>query len=225
MNRILVADDHSIVRFGLKTILETLFPDCKIDEAANGDDVIRLMREQIYQLILLDLIMPNTDTNNLIHFIRNSFSHTKVLVISMNEEHIYGMRTIQLGAHGYFKKDAPKEELEHAIKTVLSGKRYISNELTGMLIESSLEGKPANPFDSLTPREFQVAMLILQDISPKQIGEALQIQYGTVNTLKHRIFDKLNIAGRKELVKLASAYPTPAMSGEPALLPRPYSNS
>lgn len=210
MNSILVADDHSIVRFGLKIMLETLFPDCKIDEASNGEDVMALMRENSYQLVLLDLIMPNTDTNNLLHFIRNSYSNTKVLVISMNEENIYGMRTIQLGAHGYFKKDAPKEELELAVKTVLSGKKYISNELAEMLLESSLEGKPLNPFDSLTPREFQVAMLLLQDLSTKQIAETLQVQYGTINTLKHRVFDKLNITTPKELVKLASVYPIPA---------------
>ena len=211
MNKILVADDHSIVRFGLKTMLETLFSDCEIDEASNGEDVIARMRENSYQLILLDLIMPNTDTNSLLHLIRYSYSHTKVLIISMNEENIYGMRTIQLGAHGYFKKDAPKEELELAVKTVLSGKRYISQELTAMLIESSLEGKPLNPFQSLTPREFQVAMLILQDVPLKQISESLQVQYGTVNTLKHRLFDKLNVATRKELVKLASVYPIPAL--------------
>ncbi|WP_118975314.1 response regulator transcription factor [Taibaiella koreensis] len=209
MKRFLVADDHSIVRFGLKMMLETSFPGCTVDEASHGEDVMARMRENSYELILLDLIMPNTDTNNLLHFIRSFHSETKVLVVSMNEEALYGLRTIQLGAQGYLKKDAPKEELEQAVSMVLSGKRYISSELADLLIESSLEKKPLNPFERLTPREFQVATLMLQDLSPKQIGEALQIQYGTVSTLKHRIFEKLHITSRKQLVTLASTYPVP----------------
>jgi two-component system invasion response regulator UvrY len=107
------------------------------------------------------------------------------------------------------RKNAPNEELEVAVKTVMAGKKYISNKLTNIVIESSLEGKSINPFDLLTSREFQVAMLMLQDISPAKISETLQVQYGTVNTLKHRIFNKLNVSSRKELVTLASAYAIP----------------
>jgi two-component system, NarL family, invasion response regulator UvrY len=209
MNRILVADDHSIVRFGLKNMLEASFPDCKVDEARNGEEVMERVRKNDYQLILLDLVMPNTDPGNLLHFIKNSNGQTKVLVISMNEEELWGMRSIQLGAQGYLQKNAPNEELEVAVKTVMAGKKYISNKLTNIVIESSLEGKSINPFDLLTSREFQVAMLMLQDISPAKISETLQVQYGTVNTLKHRIFNKLNVSSRKELVTLASAYATP----------------
>lgn len=209
MNSILIADDHSIVRFGLKIMIETLFPNCKVDEARNGEEVMEQVRKNDYQLILLDLVMPHTDPSNLLHFIKNSYKQTKVLVISMNEEELYGMRTIQLGAQGYLKKDAPKEEFEVAVKTIMAGKKYISNELANILIESSLKGKSMNPFDHLTPREFQVAMLMLQDLSPTKISETLQVQYGTVNTLKHRIFDKLNISSRKELITLASAYAIP----------------
>jgi two-component system invasion response regulator UvrY len=209
MIRFLIADDHSIVRFGLKTMLEVTFPNCKVDEARNGEEVMDQIRKNDYQLILLDLVMPHTDPSTLLHFIKNSYGHTKVLVISMNEEELYGMWTIQLGAQGYLKKDAPKEELEAAVRTVMAGKKYISNELTNILIESSLDGKSINPFEHLTPREFQVAMLMLQDLSPTKISEILQVQYGTVNTLKHRIFAKLSISSRKELVTLASVYTVP----------------
>ncbi len=206
MGKFLVADDHSIVRFGLKTMLEASFPDYTVDEACNGEEVMEQLRKNEYQLILLDLVMPNTDPSNLLYFIKSSREQTKVLVISMNEETLYGMRTIQLGAHGYLKKDAPKEELELAVKTILAGRRYLSNELSSILIESTLEGKSLNPFDQLTAREFQVAMLMIQDFSPKEISEKLQVQYGTINTLKHRIFEKLRISQRKELVTLANAF-------------------
>ncbi len=206
MIRFLIADDHSIVRFGLKTMLEATFSNCEVDEARNGEEVMDQIRKNDYHVLLLDLVMPNTDPSLLLHFIKNSYGQTKVLVISMNEEELYGMWTIQLGAQGYLKKDAPKEELETAVKTILSGKRYISNELTNILIQSSLEGKSINPFDQLTPRELQVALLMLQDLSPTKISETLQVQYGTINTLKHRVFSKLNISSRKELVTLASTY-------------------
>lgn len=82
------------MRFGLKMMLETSFPDCKVDEASRGEDVIAQMRENNYQLVLLDLIMPNTDTNNLLHFINTFHSDTKVLIVSMNEESLYGIRSV-----------------------------------------------------------------------------------------------------------------------------------
>jgi two-component system invasion response regulator UvrY len=93
-----------------------------------------------------------------------------------------------------------------AIHTILSGKRYVSEILAGVLLQHSLEGKSLNPFERLSPREFQVAMYIVKDFSPRQISEMLQVQYGSVNTLKQRIYEKLDITHRKDLVELVSAY-------------------
>jgi DNA-binding NarL/FixJ family response regulator len=206
MQRILIADDHSIVRYGLSTVLHKSFPNCIFDEAWDAETVMESLKKHTYTIILLDLNMPDTDPSILLHWIKSFHPETKVLVISMNEETLFGLRSIQLGAHGYIKKDAAPEEIVKAVQCVNSGKRYVSPELANVILDNTLQGKPSNPFERLSPREFQVAMYMVQDYSVKQISEMLQIQYATVNTFKQRIYEKLEINQRKDLLQLASAY-------------------
>jgi two-component system invasion response regulator UvrY len=206
MPRILIADDHSIVRYGLSTVLHKSFPDYTLDEAWDAETVMENLKQHSYAVILLDLNMPDTDPSILLHWIKSFHNTTRVLVISMNEELLFGMRSIQLGAHGYIKKDANPEEIVKAVQCVLSGKKYVSHELANAILDNTLEGKLVNPFERLSPREFQVAMYLVQDYTVKQIGEMLQIQYATVNTFKQRIYEKLELEHRKELMELASAY-------------------
>lgn len=206
MNRVLIADDHDIVRFGLTMMIQDTFPGCKPDEAWDAQSVMALMRQKEYPLLLLDLVMPDTDPNALLHHIRNFHPGTRVLILSMNDEALYGARFIHLGAHGYIKKDAPKDEIRKAIHTVLAGKKYVSQQLGEALLQESLDGKRANPFERLSAREFQVAMHLVQGYSQKQISEMLQVQYGTVNTLKQRLFEKLNIEHHKDLTELSLLY-------------------
>lgn len=206
MNRILIADDHDIVRFGLNMMLLGAFSDCTIDEAWDAESAMALMKKNEYTLILLDLVMPNTDPTVLLHHIKSFHPNTKVLVLSMNDELLYGTRTIQLGAQGYLKKDAPKEEIKKAIQAILTGKRYVSPELADTLLQNSLAGKSFSPFERLSAREFQIAMHLVQGYSQRQISEMLQVQYGTVNTLKQRLYEKLNIEHHKDLTELALIY-------------------
>lgn len=206
MKRILIADDHHIVRFGLTMMLQESFPDYGVDEAWDAESVMNLTKENDYALVLLDLIMPHTDPTLLFHHIRTFHPETKILVLSMNEEMLYGARALQLGAQGYLKKDSPKSEIEKAIRAILAGKKYVSQELAETMVQDSLNGRSANPFERLTAREFQVAMYLVKDYSQKQISEMLQVQYGTVNTLKQRLYEKLNIKYPKELAELAGAY-------------------
>ncbi|MHA4740442.1 response regulator [Dyadobacter sp. MSC1_007] len=206
MKRILVADDHGIVRFGLTMMLLDFFPDCTVDEAWDAESVLALIKKNTYPLVLLDLVMPDTDPTILIHHIKNFHPETKILILSMNDEALYGARFIQLGAHAYLKKDAPKDEIKKAIETVMNDKRYVGQKLADVLIQSSLQGKSIQPFERLSTREFQIATYLVQGYSQKQISELLQVQYGTVNTLKQRLYQKLNIEHHKELAELALIY-------------------
>lgn len=206
MKRIIVADDHHVVRFGLAMMLVELFPDCIIDEAWDTESVMALMKKNTYTLVLLDLVMPNTDPTILMYHIKNFHPKTKVLVLSMNEEALYGARFIQLGAHGYLKKDAPKDEIGKAIHIILAGKKYVSQKLADILLQNSLEGKSNRPFDRLSTREFQVAMYLVQGHTQVQIGDLMKLKYGTVNTLKQRLYEKLNIESHNELAELAFIY-------------------
>lgn len=206
MKRILIADDHEIVRFGLRIMLGDFFPGYTIDEAFDGESVLSRMKGNSYDLLLLDMVMPDTDSTSLLQYLKNVYPATKVLILSVNDETFFGMRAIELGAKGYLKKDAPKEEIKRAIDIILSGKKYVGNKLTEALVQNVLGEKISNPIERLSPKEFQVAMYLIQDFSQKEIGEMLNVQYGTVNTMKQRIYEKLNIKQRRELVELASAH-------------------
>jgi DNA-binding NarL/FixJ family response regulator len=206
MKRILIADDHEIVRFGLTMMLRESFPDYVIDESWDMESVMTLMKDNPYALVLLDIVMPNTDPTVLLHHIKNFHTQTKVLVLSMNEDMLYGARSIQQGAHGYLKKDAPKGEIVRAIHMILAGRKYLSPDVADTLLQNAIAGKPVSPFERLSAREFQIAMYLVQDYTQSQISEMLQVQYGTVNTFKQRLYQKLNIEHHKELTELASIY-------------------
>jgi DNA-binding NarL/FixJ family response regulator len=206
MKRILLADDHEIVRFGMRIMLGDSFPGYIIDEAFDEESVMSKMKSNSYDLLLLDMIMPDTDSNALLQYLKNSHPKTKVLILSVNDETFFGTRAIELGARGYLKKDASKEEIKRAIDIVMAGKKYVSNKLADALVQNVLGEKILNPLERLSPKEFQVAMYIIQDFSQKEISEMLNVQYGTVNTMKQRIYEKLNIKQRRELIELASAH-------------------
>lgn len=206
MKRILLADDHEIVRFGMRIMLGDSFPGYIIDEAFDGESVMSQVKSNSYDLLLLDMVMPDTDSNSLLQYLKNSHPQTKVLILSVNDETFFGTRAIELGARGYLKKDTSKEEIKRAIETVMAGKKYVSNKLADALVQNVLGEKILNPIERLSPKEFQVAMYIIQDFSQKEISEMLNVQYGTVNTMKQRIYEKLNIKQRRELIELASAH-------------------
>ncbi|MBO9612928.1 MAG: response regulator transcription factor [Dyadobacter sp.] len=206
MMKILIADDHSLVRYGLKLALHNHFKDSQIDESWDGASVKAQFAVHAYDLLLLDLNMPETDSTLLLQWILEFHVNTKVLVVSMNDESIFGKRSLQQGAHGYLEKDSSPEELLKAVTTIMNGKRYASPNLATILINDTLTGKSGNPFDRLTTREFQVAIYLAKDYSVTQISELLQVQYTSVNTFKRRIFKKLNIENKSALVRLADAY-------------------
>lgn len=206
MKKILVADDHSVVRFGLKIIIKENFPGREVYEAFNGNVVMELMQQHKFELVLLDLVMPDTDSGALMQWITSHHPETKILIVSMNPEHLYGKRYLQLGAQGYLKKVAEQDEMIRAIDMVLQGKKYVSEELTGLILEEASKGKMLNPFDGLTSREFQVAVLLSKNHTLTQISEGLKIHYTTASTHKQRIYEKLNIEHASQLIELADIY-------------------
>lgn len=206
MEKMLIADDHALVRYGLKVAILEYFPECHVDESSDGISVMEKLKNHMYDLVLLDLSMPKTDPTLLLHWIRNFQQNAKVLVVSMSNENIFGKRSLQLGAHGYIEKDASPEELIKAVRTVLAGRKYMSANLSEIIINDVRDGALRNPFDKLTAREFQVAMFIVQDYSIAQICEKLQLKYTSVCSVRQRVFEKLDIEDRKTLVQLADAY-------------------
>jgi DNA-binding NarL/FixJ family response regulator len=207
MNRILLADDHEIIRSGLKLFISTPVPHSIIDEAWNGNSALQLIKENEYQLIILDVIMPATDSFGLVSNIISINPDAKILMFSMNAEEVYAKRYLQLGAKGYISKTASFAELGSAIYAVLNNDRYIGPVLNQLLTEEALGIKATNnPFAKLSTREFEIALHIINGESITVICKTFSLQSSTVGTYKARIFEKLNCKNTIEINRLARIY-------------------
>jgi two-component system invasion response regulator UvrY len=206
MKRFLLVDDHVVVRSGVKILLEDLYDSSEVHEAMDGDTAVAKLKENVFDLILLDIQMPNTDTLGLMEFIHITYPAAKVLMFSMSAENIYAKRFMKAGAYGFISKEAPLEEITKAIMLILSGKKYISEALVQKLAEDSFSGKPANPFNELSPREFEIVTLLLEGKTVTEISQILNIQISTVGTHKARLFEKLGVQNILQLKELANTY-------------------
>lgn len=149
MMKCLIIDDHVVIRTGIKFLLYEKYKPAEIHEAHDGESATEQLRSNHYDLVIMDVQMPNTDTLNLMEQVKIEFPAIKVLIYSMSSEKIYAKRFMKSGAMGFLSKDAPLEEITRAIDTVLSGKRYISESIAEILAEDSYSGKTENPFEDL----------------------------------------------------------------------------
>jgi two-component system invasion response regulator UvrY len=206
VKKFLLVDDHVVVRSGVKILLSQIFNPSEIDEAGDGDTVIELLKHHQYDLIIMDIQMPKTDTLGLMEYILIKFPDTKVLMFSMSAENIYAKRFLKAGACGFVSKDASLDEITKAINQVLNNKKYISPALASRLAEESFFDNPRNPFDKLSRREFEIASLLLSGQTLSEIAQSLNLQISTVGTHKGRLFEKLNVSNILELKELATTY-------------------
>ncbi len=206
MKNILLVDDHAIIRTGLKLYIETIIPFSVIDEASDGDTAFEKIKKKDYDLLIMDVNMPGTDSFGLISNIIAIKPDSKILMVSMNAEEIYAKRYLKLGAKGYISKDAPETEIKTAINTVLNNKKYISSSLSQTLTEEAIGNKSPNPFDSLSPQEFKIIQFIMRGESVSEISQKLNLHTSTIGTHKARIFKKLNCKNIVDLRELAKVY-------------------
>ena len=206
MKRFLIIDDHVVVRSGLKIILTDHFTPCEIDEAIDGESAILQLKLKHYDLVVLDIKMPNTDALQLMEYIKITYPTVNVIIFSMNSETIYAKRFLKAGAKGFVNKDAPLEEVVKGMQQVLAGKKYISAAVIELLAEFGTGQSEENLFNHLSPREFEIVSLLLKGESIRHIAESLHLQVSTVGTHKARIFDKLKVSNLLALKEMASIY-------------------
>jgi len=206
IRKILLADDHAIVRSGIKFLVKENFEPELIDEAENEEEITKFIRGQQYDLILLDITLPNTDFTRLMQWITITSPGSKVLIFSMHSENIYGVRSLQLGARGYLHKTVSNDEIVFAIKRVMEGKKYIGQGLAELLAEKNTESKINNPFNTLSQRELEIVVHLNSGKTLPEICNILKIQYSTANTYKRRIFDKLNVHNLLSLSRLMQSF-------------------
>lgn len=204
MVNILIVDDHSITRIGLEMILETSIRHCRITHANNGDDVVQLIKNNDFQLVILDLNLPDTDSDTLFKHILAVREEQKVLIFSMNPERIFGLRYLRMGVYGYLEKSANDETMVRAVKLILKGGKYFSEDLLDELISGSVGACAAKtPFDSLTDREFEIARHLIRGIGVGEIAKIVKVHTSTVGTQRARIFEKTGVKNVMELNQLA----------------------
>jgi two-component system invasion response regulator UvrY len=206
MAHFLLADDHVIIRTGLKFIIENFMPHSKIDEADDGDSSFEKIKKHNYDLLILDITMPNTDSFGLISKILALKPLMKILMFSMSDEEVYARKYLKMGVMGYIKKDEHVEEIKKAITTILNNKKYISPGLSQILIEDLHSNNPENPFDSLSRREFEIVQHLVRGESVAEICQKLTLHSSTVGTHKARIFEKLKCSNIIDLNLLAKVH-------------------
>ena len=204
MTRIVIADDHAIVREGLKRIVADA-PELQVaGEAADGTEVMRVVREVEFDVLVLDLSMPGRSGMELIKLVKAERPPLRILVLSMHQKTQYAVRAIKSGASGYLTKESAPAQLVQAIRKIAGGGAYISAEVAEQLALGAMPGaQAAAPHESLSDREFEVFRQLAAGVSVTEIAEALKLSVKTVSTHKSNLMNKLGLANQSELVKYA----------------------
>ncbi len=200
--RVLLADDHTIVRQGLRLILSA-HPDLEVvGEAANGNEAVELARKLHPDIVLMDVAMPDLNGIEATKRMVQAEPRLKVLVLSMHKEGVYVREILRAGARGYILKDAIDTELLNAVRSVARGDGYISPAVSGALL-SDYRKNVADPLDLLTNREREVLKLIAEGKTNKEIATILNLSVYTVDSHRGKVMEKLNLHSTGELVRFA----------------------
>ncbi|WP_018974550.1 response regulator [Rudaea cellulosilytica] len=206
MIRIVMVDDHALVRAGLRMILEKQADIEVVGEADDGEAGLQLIRNLQPDLALVDLHMPNVNGIEVTERVRRSKLVTRIVILTMASDAPFPRRLLEAGASGYLTKGCPADELVRAIRQISDGRRYLSTDVAQQLALGNAFGDGESPFEELSTRELEVAMMLAQGMAAKQIGDRLKLSEKTVATYKYRLFEKLAIDNVVTLTHLATAH-------------------
>lgn len=196
--KVLIADDHPIVRHGLRQLVLSMPNVAHIDETANGKDTLARLRKTAYDFMILDITMPDIGGLDILQQIRNLDISCRVLVLSYHPQEQYAYRAISLGASGYISKNSPVDELREAISKVAAGNRYVSADLAEEMLFNKGYNKNQMPHECLSEREFQVMLMIAGGKSVGEIAELIALSDKTVSTYRARIMKKMGVKTNNE---------------------------
>ena len=199
MINIIIADDHEIVRAGLKQLISDSQELQVKGEARDGQELLEKVRVDNFDVVLLDIKMPGRSGLEILKQLKVEFPDTPVIVLSMHPEDQYAVRTIKAGASGYLTKETAGEKLIEAIKKVYKGGKYISPTLAEKLADSIANDKQKPPHEYLTDREFQVVCMIASGKTVTEIAKELFLSVKTISTYRQRILEKMNMKNNAEL--------------------------
>ena len=201
--KILIADDHAIVREGVKQIVKSLPEVTLIDEASEGNETLHKIKQMGYDLVILDISMPGLSGLDILRLIRERNIDTRVLMLSFHPQEQYAIRAFDLGASGYISKDTTYEELAIAIQKIAAGGKYVSPAFAEKMFFTDHEHALQNLHDTLSEREFQVMIMLAKGKTLLEIANELFISDSTVSTYRSRIMEKMGMKKNAELTLYA----------------------
>jgi len=205
MKRIIIADDHAVVRAGLQLILDETGSMSICDEARNGQELIDKLGGQSFDLVILDISMPGKDALDVLKEINSRWPELPVVIFTMNPDEHYAIRMIRYGASAYINKETNPQQIIQILKTVLSGKKYITTLQAEMLanVVAGQEKLSLAPHELLTDREFQVMCMLASGMRKSEIADKLSLSKHTIGNHRNNILKKLNLSGNSELTRYA----------------------
>ncbi|MCD1116548.1 response regulator [Chryseobacterium turcicum] len=205
--RIIVADDHGIVRMGLIQTIKRLLPAAIISEVEDYKSLYKAILKEELDLAIMDVNMPNGSVQEAIDYIKIHQPNLKILIFSSQDEEVYAMRYLKMGAGGYLSKQSSYAVIEAALTAMLNTGRYASEVVKEAMFLGSLAGTTKDsPFEALSDRELQIANKIAEGLSLKEISNQLNLHSSTISTYKNRLFEKLEIRSVPELVEILRLY-------------------
>lgn len=203
--RILIVDDHAVVRHGLKQLLAEKYSDATFGEASNAQEALDKLDNADWDVMLLDLTMPGRGGLEVLSHFKNIQPRTKILVLTMHPADQYAVRVLKAGASGYLTKESASDEVVAAIEKVLTGGTYVTAALAEKLITGMTAASAAKPHEQLSDREFQVLRMLASGKSVKEMGAELSLSVKTISTYRTRIFEKMKFKSNADAVRYVMA--------------------
>ena len=206
MKKFLLADDHHIVRTGLGLIIKDEFSDAEIDECNNGDCVWKKIQRAEYDLAILDITMPATDSLNLLKNIFTYKADQKVLIFTMSNPAIYAKKYLGMGVKGFINKEAEPLDVRRAIVAILNNRKYLGPDMRHILTSGDIDKLSVTPFDSLSIRELEIMHHLVEGKNVSEIADMLFLHITTISTHKANIMKKLDVSNIVELSKMVQLF-------------------
>jgi DNA-binding NarL/FixJ family response regulator len=203
MLKILIADDHTVVRKGLRQILLEEFPAAIIDEVPDAEELVKKIMSAHWDVVICDISMPGKSGLDVLQQIKADFPDLPVLILSIHPEEQYAIRALKSGASGYLSKDTAPDELVKAVQKVLLGKKYISQAIAEKLANTFSGNSNKLPHEVLSDREFDVMKLLANGKSVSDIADLLSLSVTTVSTYRARVMVKMDLKSNSDLTKYA----------------------
>ena len=206
MKRIMIADDHFAIRVGIQHLLRNELPDAAFGEATNAREVVEMLHNSNWDLLILDINLPGRDGFDILKQLRDEKRNIPVLVFSMHSEELVAVRALKAGASGYLSKDAADSELPRAVHQLLAGRKYITHSVAELMASKLQDPHNYDPHEMLSDREYQTMLMLAAGRSVSQIAEELSLGTSTISTYRVRILEKMALRNNAELTQYAVEY-------------------